>query len=94
MDIVIADAEMRTAAGAIEDALYQLSSICSRAVPIIKGLQDTGALSSENLDEKYQQQLADHLNALATTMEELHEGVLTDAMAFAGQIDEIDSFVY
>ena len=67
MDIVIADAEMRTAAGAIEDALYQLSSICSRAVPIIKGLQDTGALSSENLDEKYQQQLADHLNALATT---------------------------
>ena len=68
MDIVIADAEMRTAAGAIEDALYQLSSICSRAVPIIKGLQDTGALSSENLDEKYQQQLADHLNALATTM--------------------------
>ena len=94
MDIVIADAEMRTAAGAIEDALYQLSSICTRAVPVLAELQSTGALSSESLDQKYQDQLADHLNDLATTMEDLHEGVLADAMAFVSKIDEIDSFVY
>lgn len=94
MNIVIADGEMRAAASSIEDALYELSSICSRAVPVLAELGDTGALSSQNLDEKYQLLLADHLNQLASSVESLHEGVVSDTMAFVSQIDEIDSFVY
>lgn len=94
MDIVIADAEMRAAASSIEDALYELSSICTRAVPVIAELGDTGALSSQNLDDKYRTLLADHLNQLALSVESLHDGVVSDAMAFISQVDEIDSFVY
>lgn len=72
MDIVIAGAEMRAAASPIEDALYELSSICTRVVPVIAELGDTGAFSSQNLDDKCQSLLAGYLHQLASSVESLH----------------------
>lgn len=94
MDIVIAGAEMRAAASPIEDALYELSSICTRVVPVIAELGDTGAFSSQNLDDKCQSLLAGYLHQLASSVESLHDGAVSDAVAFVSKIDEIGSFVY
>ena len=94
MDIVVADAEMRHSAQALEDALYALSSICTRVKPLIEELQDSGALASEALRQKYTDELNSTLDLLARSIESTSEGIVSGAMAYVSEIDEIDSFIY
>ena len=94
MDVVVDDQGLRRAAGDIEDALYQLSAICGRVLPLLKQLERDKALASGNLNEKYGGKLYEHVKTLQDSIQASSEGLVGDVAAFVERIDEIDSFVY
>lgn len=93
MDTIIVGNEMQSADDEISSALKQLSFIMDRAKEPITKLKSAGALSSQNLDEKYEK-IRNQLEREARNLEDMSTGFKGYSSTFMSDIDELDQFLY
>ena len=94
MDVVIADAELRQAAEDIETALKSLALICDRAAPLLEQVYSSGALSSDNMRQKYAVDMSLCAQQARMSIDGLQGIVGGKASDFLTTVDKIDRFIY